>query len=224
MQRVREPELMDTPAEAMAYDQMDHSEVNRQFVDDLLQAIGPIPPATRIVDLGTGTALIPIELCRRHLDYRVVAIDAAASMLELARANVARAGLEQQITLVHHDAKQIPTELGAFDVVMSNSLVHHLPEPGIFFAVAAAMAAPGGHLFVRDLFRPDTESEVERLVATYAGTVPEQQQLLAESLRAALTLAEVRQLVAEQGFDPETVQATSDRHWTWSTRSRSADS
>lgn len=225
MQRVREPELMDTPAEALAYDQMDHSEVNRRFVDDLLQATGPLPSSASIVDLGTGTALIPIELCRRNADYRVVAIDAAVNMLEVACTNIGRASLDRQITLVHHDAKRILTELGRFDVVMSNSLIHHLPEPAIFFQVAAAMVAPGGHLFVRDLFRPETESEVQHLVVTYAAdAAPEQQQLLAESLRAALTLTEVRQLVAEQGFAVETVQATSDRHWTWSAHSGGAHS
>jgi hypothetical protein len=38
LSRVLEPEAMDTPAEARAYDAMDHSEVNRRFVDDVLAA------------------------------------------------------------------------------------------------------------------------------------------------------------------------------------------
>ena len=36
-----------------------------------------------------------------------------------------------------------------------------------------------------------------------------------ESLHAALTLDEIREMVAEFGFDPNSVQLTSDRHWTW---------
>ena len=36
--RVLEPEVMDTPQEALAYDSMDHAEVNRVFVDDFLRA------------------------------------------------------------------------------------------------------------------------------------------------------------------------------------------
>jgi hypothetical protein len=35
------------------------------------------------------------------------------------------------------------------------------------------------------------------------------------SLRAALTLGEIRALVTPLGFPPDSVQATSDRHWTW---------
>ena len=38
LKRVLEPEVMDTPEEAIAYDEMDHSEVNRRFVADLLAA------------------------------------------------------------------------------------------------------------------------------------------------------------------------------------------
>lgn len=60
--RTLEPEVMDTPEEALAYDSMDHADVNRVFVDDFLAAD---PEAGEILDLGTGTALIPIELCRR---------------------------------------------------------------------------------------------------------------------------------------------------------------
>ena len=61
--RVLETEAMDTPAEAADYDAMDHREVNRAFVIDFLAAG---PPPGEILDLGTGTAQIPIELCRRR--------------------------------------------------------------------------------------------------------------------------------------------------------------
>ena len=39
--------------------------------------------------------------------------------------------------------------------------------------------------------------------------------MFADSLHAALTLDEVRRMIAAIGFDPSTVRATSDRHWTW---------
>ena len=110
LDRVLEPELMDTPEEALAYDVMDHREVNRIFVDDLLEALGPqIQDASsmlKILDLGTGTALIPIELCRSTNHISVVAVDAADHMLQLARRNIEAAGLNDRITLLLADAKQ----------------------------------------------------------------------------------------------------------------------
>ena len=40
----------------------------------------------------------------------------------------------------------------------------------------------------------------------------------AESLHAALSLDEIRGLVASLGFAAADVQQTSDRHWTWAAR------
>jgi len=215
--RILEPELMDTAEDAREYDTMDHAAVNECFVDDLLAALGPrAADDLKILDLGAGTALIPIELCRRAPNVRVVAVDAAEHMLAGARKNVAAAGLADRIELVHGDAKHLPFDAGTFPAVVSNSIVHHIADPRQVLAEALRVAAPGGLLFHRDLCRPESESQVEHLVATYAGdATPYQQKLLADSLRAALTLEEMRDLVANFGFAPNTVQMNSDRHWTW---------
>ncbi len=217
MQRQLEPEVMDSEAEAVAYDRMDHAEVNRLFVDDLLNAIGALDGETRVIDLGAGTAQIPIELCRRDKRIRVLAVDAAASMLGVAQTNVAAAGLEEQIQLQLVDAKQ--PIAGRFDVVMSNSLVHHLPEPAVFFERSKELVEPAGLVYVRDLCRPADETEWRNLVQTYAADEsPHARQMFADSLKAALTVDEVQQFVAAHGFDRATVSATSDRHWTWLAR------
>jgi len=78
---------------------------------------------------------------------------------------------------------------------------------------------PGGILFVRDLLRPPDDATLTTLVDQYAaGANDHQRQMFADSLRAALTLAEVQALVAGLGLDAATVRQTSDRHWTWSAR------
>jgi ubiquinone/menaquinone biosynthesis C-methylase UbiE len=103
--------------------------------------------------------------------------------------------------------------------VVSNSIVHHIPEPAGVLAEMVRVAAAGGLLFVRDLLRPSDETTLRRLVATYAGDANQhQQQMLADSLHAALTLEEIRQLVGALSFDTATVRQTTDRHWTWSAR------
>ncbi len=247
--RILEPEVMDSDADAREYDAMDHAAVNAQFVSDLLAAlekgdwsnyrgpreessnsrepiIGPVP-FFRVLDLGTGTAQIPIELCRRAPHVHVTAIDAAESMLAMARTNVAVAGLSDRIQLIHADAKRLAATRSAseaervlerdFDAVISNSIVHHIPEPRTVIEAAVRLTAPGGILFHRDLARPNDEAELQHLVDTYAGiATPYQRKLFADSLRAALTSDEMRGLGAEFDFSPESVQMTSDRHWTWS--------
>ncbi len=217
--RVLEPEVMDSTDEARDYDAMDHGEVNRRFVDDLLAAQGRwgVPLNARVLDLGTGTAQIPVELCLQNPLASVVAIDLAESMLQLAAENVERRGLSARITLQQVDAKGLPFADGQFAVVMSNSIVHHIPEPRSALAEAVrVLQKTGGLVFVRDLARPADDAQVCKLVETYAAGCNEHQRSLFDaSLRAALSVEEIRALVSSLGFDPAGVKATSDRHWTW---------
>lgn len=211
--RVLETEVMDTLAEAVDYGAMDHAEVNRVFVADLLAA-GPYEGET--LDLGTGTAQIPIALCRQRPHARVLGVDSAENMLEVARRNVQEAGLADRIQLQRVDAKRLPYADGQFANVISNSIVHHVPDPKEVIEEAWRVAAPGGLVFFRDLSRPEDDRTVRRLVETYAaGANRHQQRMLENSLRAALTVEEVRHLVAELRQSPDSVRATSDRHWTW---------
>jgi ubiquinone/menaquinone biosynthesis C-methylase UbiE len=115
------------------------------------------------------------------------------------------------------DAKQLPYEDDRFDAVMSNSIIHHIPEPGTVLAEAIRVTQPLGKLFFRDLLRPESDEQVRQLVQTYAGDANEhQQKMFDDSLRAALSLEEIRGLIDQLGYDPLEVQATTDRHWTWS--------
>ncbi|MEO8269417.1 MAG: class I SAM-dependent methyltransferase, partial [Aureliella sp.] len=220
--RTLEPELMNDPAEAREYDQMDHAAVNAAFVEDLLASDvltnGPVDPQADdsvLLDVGTGTALIPIELCRRFRLCRIVAMDAASSMLELAKLNIAINQCELRIQVHRGDAKQLEFADDLFDGVMANSWHHHLPDPAVGLSQQWRVCKPSGWLFCRDLLRPDDDAEVERLVCTHAeGETPSNQQLLRQSLHAALTLDEVRQIAEPLGILPASVQATSDRHWT----------
>lgn len=216
LDRTLEPEVMNTVDEAIDYDQMDHSTVNRIFVDDLLQSLPrDLCQPRRVFDAGTGTAQIPIELVRRGVPWSIVASDLAGEMLTVARRNVDRAGFSERVELVQSDCKQLPDADATYDVVMSNSIVHHIPVPGRVLAELWRIARPGGCLFVRDLLRPATRDDVERLVQTYAGSAnAHQQQMFRDSLHAALTVTEVRELLAGLGIPGESVQATSDRHWT----------
>ncbi len=212
MQRVLEPEVMDTEQDARDYDAMDHSGVNERFVRDFLALHrGPWP----VLDVGTGTALIPIELCQLQPAASVLAIDAAAEMLRRAAKNIRAAALDAAIHLQRADAKRLPYRDATFPAVMSNSLLHHVADPLTPLAEMCRVTQPGGLLFLRDLIRPENDFELKRLVNRYASNCNEhQRRLFADSLRASLTLDEVRELAAQLGLPPDCVQRSSDRHWT----------
>lgn len=222
--RTLEPEVMESAEEAREYDGMDHSVVNEAFVEDFIAAVrehglgdklrdGVNP--LKVIDCGTGTALIPIVLGRRPVFSHVTAVDLSEEMLKIARQNVYGSGLQFSIALKRADCKSLPFDEASFDAAMSNSILHHLAEPIQAVAEMLRVLRPGGLLFVRDLMRPDSAQHVGELVETYAGhETARQKALFRDSLHAALTLDEVRQMLGDLGLPPELVRQSSDRHWT----------
>ncbi|SMP51642.1 Methyltransferase domain-containing protein [Neorhodopirellula lusitana] len=232
--RVCEPTPDDPQADADAYLAMDNDAVNRQFVADLLAspneapAVGPL-----VIDLGCGPALIPIRLCEMYdqlpsakpLPYlHVMGIDCCVEMLDLARFELEMAGRVDQIELQQidlSDPEGLHTEIA--DTIICNTVLHHLETPANAIDLAIRALKPGGRLFVRDLVRPATPEDVEELVAKHTGQDPtaavpdaplSPAQLLRQSLRAALTLDEIRETVSQFDIPSHCVEMTSDRHWT----------
>jgi len=216
--RVLEPEVMDRPEEAREYDAMDFSEVNSRFVSDFLAAHGP-GRGGEVLDVGTGTARVPIALCRADRKVRVLGVDLAGPMLELARRNVLKADLVDRVRLARGDAKALPFPDGRFEAVVSNTIVHHVPDPSPALAEMVRLVAPGGTLMIRDLVRPDGPEELAALVERHVGAEgPAARALFRDSLHAGLTVDEVRAIVRGLGLAEDGIAMTSDRHWTWTWR------
>ena len=213
MQRVLEPEVMDSWEEAVEYDAMNFVEVNKAFAQRVIE-LGP-PIYARVLDAGTGPARIPILLCQMRSQWEVFGIDLAKNMLQIGLQHVEQAGLQQQIVLELVDAKYLPYQDGYFEMVVSNSLVHHLPDPLPFFREVSRVLKPNGAILIRDLIRPpdqETLNNIVKLIGAEHNT--RQKQLLRDSLYAALTIDEVNQLISQAGLQNVIVHQSSDRHWT----------
>lgn len=215
--RTLEPEVMDSEQEAREYDEMDHTGVNDVFVSDFLKACPEeaLRDDAEILDVGTGTALIPIEFCRQSSIGNFVAIDLADEMLKRAATNLETTGVTERVQLRKCDAKRLPFQDQSFAAVMSNSIIHHIPAPIDSLREMVRVLKPGGLLFVRDLMRPESMEELETIVERQASEETEySRQLFRQSLHAALTVEEVREMLEEFHFPPSSVTATTERHWT----------
>ncbi len=215
--RVLEPEAMETAEEVRQYDAMDHSAVNTRFVEDFLAVHGPCRGGL-VLDVGTGTARIPIALARADSRASVLALDLSEAMLAQAEKNIVLEGLFHRIRCQLGDAKSLLRDFGegSFEGVVSNTIIHHIPHPEPVLDEMARLVARGGTLLVRDLARPDSHQEVIRLADLHAARETQAARALFEaSLNAALTLDEIRAIVRSLGQDESGVSMTSDRHWTW---------
>ncbi|HUS68935.1 MAG TPA: methyltransferase domain-containing protein [Kofleriaceae bacterium] len=209
MQRILEPEVMDGEGEATAYADMDHTAVNRAFVERL-RALGA---AGRMLDIGTGPADIPLLVVDRWSEARVVAVDLAPAMLALAAQRRDASPHAARLELVLGDATSLPLDDGSFDAVFSNTILHHLPDPVPFLREAGRVLRPGGALLIRDLYRPASEAHVQDLVALHAATTsPAGRELFTASLRAALTPDELRAAADAAGLADAVLVIDTDRH------------
>ncbi len=209
MDRVLEPERMDIPERADAYARTDFSNVNAAFVARLTELAGS-HGACRAIDLGTGPGEVPRRLAALRPEWRIVAADASMPMLRHARAaDVSSAG---RAAILCADAKQLPFGDASFDIVFSNSLLHHLPDPLPFWREVRRLARTRAVVLVRDLVRPAEPRDAQHLVDTYAR---DEHTLLREdfynSFLAAFTLEEIREQVCEAGLNL-TVKQVTDRH------------
>lgn len=221
MQRILEPEVMDSPEEAIDYDSMDFTEVNTAFAQQaisLWETAKPnalAPTKAKILDAGTGTARIPILICQHRPNWQINAIDLARSMLEVAKKNVEQAHLEKQIDLELVDAKQMPYPDSYFDGVISNSLLHHLSDPLPFLYEFKRVLKPNGAILIRDLLRPPSIEILNQMVEAIGTNYnAHQTQLFRDSLQAAFTLEEISQKLQLVGLSDVTVYQSSERHWT----------
>jgi SAM-dependent methyltransferase len=212
MERVPEPEVMDEPAQALAYARADFAEVNEAFAARFREAF-PDLVSGRVLDLGCGPADIPLRLASLLPGLRVTAVDASAPMLAHGRAAARAHPAGHRVDLVRARLPHLPFSAHRFDAVISNSLLHHLPRPEIFWQSVRACARPGAAVLVMDLLRPASARAAEEIVRTYAALeAPLLRRDFYCSLLAAFTVGEVRTQLGGAMADLH-CRRISDRHW-----------
>jgi trans-aconitate methyltransferase len=215
MQRTPEPELMDSPEQVQAYAAADFSESNQLFADAVLNAVNH--HKANVLDLGCGPADIGLRLLSARPGWRMMGVDAGDNMLAAARTTFANRPEAERMDLVlarlPFDA--VPGhESTAFDAILSNSLVHHLPDPMSLWHSLRMLAQPGTWIQVMDLMRPRSEDEAKRLLADHAGSAsPVLQADFYNSLKAAWRVDEIQQQLADAGLSELSVTPVSNRHW-----------
>ena len=214
MDRIPEPELMDDEAQARAYAEADFSEPHSRFVDYFKLAFPHSSTDGTAVDLGCGPADVTARFACAFPQLTIDGVDGAKAMLKYGQARLRQDGLTGRVRLVH---QRLPCRAGlraAYDIVISNSLLHHLSDPLILWDAAKALTRSGGRVFVMDLARPENRARAEGLVDQYAaGEPPVLQRDFLNSLLAAYEPEEVRAHIDRAGLRGFTVKPVSDRHW-----------
>ena len=214
MKRRPEPELMDSEAQTVAYAEADFNESNTLFTEFFMRRFPDLPEQGWLADLGCGPGDITLRLAGRLPGWNVTGIDAGANMLQRARELLASQPAASNVSFRHAYLPDPTLPPRAWDAVVSNSLLHHLPEPMTLWECVRQLGVPGAAVQVMDLARPKDEAQASDLVDRYTADAPE---ILREdffnSLLAAYTPAEVSGQLARAGLGYLDIETPSDRHW-----------
>jgi tRNA1Val (adenine37-N6)-methyltransferase len=76
----------------------------------------------RVIDLGTGSGVIPLLLAVRSPQVKIIGVELQAGMVERARRSVSLNGLQDRIEIVQADIREIDKSLpgGSAELVLSN--------------------------------------------------------------------------------------------------------
>lgn len=217
MQRVLEPELMDDTEQAVAYAKADFEKENQGFVNRFLEYY-PDFTEGHVLDLGCGPADIPIRFLRALPQCRVTAVDASLPMIKLAEAAVGKAGVADRIALRCERIQSLVLPEPA-DAALSNSLLHHIPNPLQFWYCLKKQVKSGSYVLVMDLLRPESPEAAQAIVDQYAAGEPAiLRRDFYNSLLAAFTEDEVAAQLAEMNLSRLLIDVIDDRHWVVSGR------
>jgi ubiquinone/menaquinone biosynthesis C-methylase UbiE len=213
--RVPEAEAVDPKALVWLYDMIVRVPLVRTTYHHFIRGVlaqgvleGPV------LDVGTGPGHIAVEIARRRRGMTVVGLDLAAHMARRARQQAGRAGLQGRDLWPQADGHQLPFADGSFQMVVSSFALHHWDDPLRIFNEMARVLAPGGRYYIADLCR---ELDALQRAFAYASipvvSLPFGSYLAYggyyESVRAAYTRAQARELLEASDLPPGSVHLDS---------------
>ncbi len=212
MNRILEPELMNDPEQALIYAQEDFEQENQGFVERFREYFHDFSEG-HVFDLGCGPGDIPIRFARLFPSCRITGVDASAPMVRLAEDAVQQAGLSGRITFSCERFQDL-AGVSFADAAISNSLLHHVPNPLQFWHKLRLAVKPGSPVLVMDLLRPDSPADAQAIVDRYASDAPDiLRRDFYNSLLAAFTEDEIGAQLAQMNLTRLLIDVIDDRHW-----------
>lgn len=135
-------------------------------------ALAGINQGETVLDLGSGGGIDVLLSARRvGPTGKVYGLDMTDEMLELARANQAKAGVTN-VEFLKGDIEHIPLPDDSVDLIISNCVINLSPDKDRVLAEAFRVLKPGGRFAVSDIvIRGEMPAEIKRNIELWAGCV-----------------------------------------------------
>ncbi len=165
-------------------------------------AVADLHPGETVLDLGSGAGGDVLISARRvSPGGKAIGLDMTAEMLELARLNARKAGVDN-VEFVEGYLEDIPLPAASVDVVISNCVINLAADKSVVLAEAARVLRPGGRFAVSDVVADDDMDEETRSdMAAFTGCIG-----------GALTEGEYRSSLERAGFEDISITLTHRVH------------
>ena len=108
-----------------------------------------------VVDLATGTADLPIQICQMHPKVeKVIGIDPSEGMLDVGRTKITKAELDSKIELRTGDAQALELGDSSIDSVSMAFGIRNVPDRMQALKEMSRILKPGGRLAILELSEP----------------------------------------------------------------------
>ncbi len=223
MKRSIEPELMIDSEQVKAYSEADFSSSEDNLIlsikEFLKKTTKSIDQRSLIIDLGCGPGNISEKLACSWPKARVIGIDDSYEMLKIAgkRKNINKSPLFRKLSYLKMNISSLAMNESNFakcaDLVVSNSLLHHIHDPSLFFKALGNISKKGTIHFHRDLRRPFSLAELIALQKKHLLNAPSVlERDFKASLKAAFSIKEVEQYINSFNLSGFEVLEFSDRY------------
>ena len=161
-------------------------------------ALAQLHPGEIVLDLGSGGGIDVLLSARRvGPTGKAYGLDMTDEMLELARENQRKAGVEN-VEFLKGEIEAIPLPDSSVDVIISNCVINLSTDKGQVLREAFRVLKPGGRFAVSDVvIRGEVPAEVRRSMELWVGCVA-----------GALTEQQYQQRLSQAGFEAIGIEPT----------------
>jgi ubiquinone/menaquinone biosynthesis C-methylase UbiE len=211
MKRVLEPELMIDEHQVKAYAEADFEIPHQAFIQRLSAWINEADFSGTALDLGCGPGDISYRFAKAFPLSKLHAVDGSEPMLNLALAALS-SDLKERLRFILGRLPDVILPQSDYEIIFSNSLLHHLPDPQTLWQTVKNYARPGTRIIIMDLLRPANLALAQNMVQDYTMNEPKiLQRDFYHSLLAAFSLEEISTQLVKADLKLQ-VEQISDRH------------
>ena len=140
--------IYESPAESIR-------DASERTVEHMIRRLGTLSPSDTVLDIGSGYGGAARKIAKRF-GCRVICVNLSEAENDRNRTLTARAGLNDQISVIDASFEQIDVEDGSIDVVWCQDAILHSGNRSRVLAEVDRVLKPGGRFIFTDPMRADS--------------------------------------------------------------------